>query len=133
MDGPAPLMPDANGKYPVPQPGIVTNARIRQRANGLGPHLAYQTDHTDGFSSRHLQLRRLLILAAVMCVAPLARAARMDDSAAVELSQRYLESHNRAERTRLAAVLANYVGDIDSVVLCLSREARGGGGRPFRE
>jgi predicted dehydrogenase len=25
MDGPAPLLPDANGKYPVPQPGIVTN------------------------------------------------------------------------------------------------------------
>ncbi len=25
MDGPAPVMPDANGKYPVPQPGIVTN------------------------------------------------------------------------------------------------------------
>ncbi|MGA2032926.1 MAG: Gfo/Idh/MocA family oxidoreductase [Thermoguttaceae bacterium] len=24
MDGPAPLMSDANGKYPVPQPGIVT-------------------------------------------------------------------------------------------------------------
>ena len=24
MDAPAPLMPDANGKYPVPQPGIVT-------------------------------------------------------------------------------------------------------------
>jgi predicted dehydrogenase len=24
MDGPAPLMPDANGKYPIPQPGIVT-------------------------------------------------------------------------------------------------------------
>ncbi len=25
MDGPAPLMADANGKYPVPQPGIVTD------------------------------------------------------------------------------------------------------------
>ena len=24
MDGPAPVMPDAHGKYPVPQPGIVT-------------------------------------------------------------------------------------------------------------
>jgi predicted dehydrogenase len=24
FDGPAPLMPDANGKYPIPQPGIVT-------------------------------------------------------------------------------------------------------------
>jgi predicted dehydrogenase len=24
LDGPAPLMPDANGKYPIPQPGIVT-------------------------------------------------------------------------------------------------------------
>ena len=23
MDGPAPVMPDADGKYPVPQPGIV--------------------------------------------------------------------------------------------------------------
>jgi hypothetical protein len=23
LDGPAPLMPDANGMYPVPQPGIV--------------------------------------------------------------------------------------------------------------
>jgi hypothetical protein len=22
MDGPAPVMPDADGKYPVPQPGI---------------------------------------------------------------------------------------------------------------
>jgi predicted dehydrogenase len=25
MDGPAPLLADANGRYPVPQPGIVTN------------------------------------------------------------------------------------------------------------
>ena len=25
MDGPAPLMADANGEYPVPQPGIVTD------------------------------------------------------------------------------------------------------------
>ena len=25
MDGPAPLVADANGKYPVPQPGIITN------------------------------------------------------------------------------------------------------------
>ena len=25
MDSPAPLQADANGKYPVPQPGIVTN------------------------------------------------------------------------------------------------------------
>ena len=25
MDGPAPLIADANGRYPVPQPGIVTN------------------------------------------------------------------------------------------------------------
>lgn len=25
MNGPAPVMPDANGKYPIPQPGIVTN------------------------------------------------------------------------------------------------------------
>ena len=25
MDGPAPLLADAEGKYPVPQPGIVTN------------------------------------------------------------------------------------------------------------
>ena len=25
IDGPAPVMPDANGLYPVPQPGIVTN------------------------------------------------------------------------------------------------------------
>ncbi len=25
MDGPAPLVADAKGKYPVPQPGIVTN------------------------------------------------------------------------------------------------------------
>jgi hypothetical protein len=25
FDGPAPVMPNANGKYPVPQPGIVTN------------------------------------------------------------------------------------------------------------
>jgi predicted dehydrogenase len=25
MDGPAPVMPDANGKYPVPQPGIVVD------------------------------------------------------------------------------------------------------------
>ena len=25
LDGPAPLMPDANGKYPIPQPGIVMN------------------------------------------------------------------------------------------------------------
>ena len=25
MDGPAPLVADANGKYPVPQPGIVTD------------------------------------------------------------------------------------------------------------
>ena len=24
LDAPAPLMPDANGKYPIPQPGIVT-------------------------------------------------------------------------------------------------------------
>ena len=24
MDGPAPVMPDAKGKYPVPQPGMVT-------------------------------------------------------------------------------------------------------------
>ena len=26
MDGPAPVMPDANGRYPIPQPGIVTKA-----------------------------------------------------------------------------------------------------------
>ena len=25
MDGPAPVKPDANGRYPIPQPGIVTN------------------------------------------------------------------------------------------------------------
>ena len=25
MDGPAPVMADVNGKYPVPQPGIVTD------------------------------------------------------------------------------------------------------------
>jgi predicted dehydrogenase len=25
LDGPAPVMPDSNGKYPVPQPGIVTD------------------------------------------------------------------------------------------------------------
>jgi hypothetical protein len=25
MDSPAPLLPDANGRYPVPQPGIVTD------------------------------------------------------------------------------------------------------------
>jgi predicted dehydrogenase len=25
MDGPAPLMPDANGEYPIPRPGIVTD------------------------------------------------------------------------------------------------------------
>ena len=24
-DSPAPVMPDKNGRYPVPQPGIVTN------------------------------------------------------------------------------------------------------------
>ena len=24
MDGPAPIMPDKDGKYPIPQPGIVT-------------------------------------------------------------------------------------------------------------
>ena len=24
MDGPAPVMPDADGKYPVPRPGILT-------------------------------------------------------------------------------------------------------------
>ena len=25
VDSPAPLLPDANGRYPVPQPGIVTD------------------------------------------------------------------------------------------------------------
>jgi predicted dehydrogenase len=29
MDGPAPVMPDANGKYPVPQPGIVIDAEYQ--------------------------------------------------------------------------------------------------------
>jgi len=29
MDGPAPVMPGANGKYPVPQPGIVTDQEYR--------------------------------------------------------------------------------------------------------
>ncbi len=29
MDGPAPVMPDSNGKYPVPQPGIVTDQEYR--------------------------------------------------------------------------------------------------------
>jgi predicted dehydrogenase len=28
MDGPAPIMPDANGLYPVPQPGIVTQTEF---------------------------------------------------------------------------------------------------------
>ncbi len=25
MDGPAPLLADANGRYPIPQPGIMTS------------------------------------------------------------------------------------------------------------
>jgi hypothetical protein len=29
MDGPAPVMPDSKGKYPVPQPGIVTQQEYR--------------------------------------------------------------------------------------------------------
>ncbi|MGA2177326.1 MAG: gfo/Idh/MocA family oxidoreductase [Verrucomicrobiota bacterium] len=29
MDGPAPVMPDASGRYPIPQPGIVTDSEYR--------------------------------------------------------------------------------------------------------
>jgi len=29
VDGPAPLMPDANGRYPVPQPGIVIDQEYK--------------------------------------------------------------------------------------------------------
>jgi hypothetical protein len=32
MDGPAPLMGDANGKYPVPQPGMYTKFEYKPRA-----------------------------------------------------------------------------------------------------
>jgi hypothetical protein len=32
MDSPAPLRPDANGKYPLPQPGIVKDREYKDFA-----------------------------------------------------------------------------------------------------
>ena len=37
FDSPAPVMPDANGKYPVPQPGIITNVEYQL------PHVTVQS------------------------------------------------------------------------------------------
>ncbi len=32
MDGPAPVMPDAQGRYPIPQPGICTKSEYPMKS-----------------------------------------------------------------------------------------------------
>ena len=54
----------------------------------------------------------LCVLAAVLTLVGPAHAAALDQDAAVKLGREYLDAHGRAERRRVAALLADYQGDI---------------------